>query len=329
MMKKLTTIAAALTALAIGLVSNAPMAGASAPSGPVVATYKVTPGFYTLATGLNAVWALQGDEYHNGQLYRIDPKSHGMKLVANLSFPVGGMSVAYGSVWVSDYFGNAVWRLNSNGQVQARVDVGYQPQWLHAAFGAMWSSNHHGASLSRIDPTTNSVVATVPAGAPGVFRSGPQGLTDDGTNLYVVSSNQQALQAVDPTTNTTTTFGPIDDVGCGPLAAIAGVVWSVDACSGAFYELSTDGVEKDVVPSAAGAPGGITTRSGELWISDDRTFNPDTFQGSDAVLEQLDPISGEVLRTVPIGGDALDIVSGFGDLWVYDSVASTVRRVQV
>jgi streptogramin lyase len=219
--------------------------------------------------------------------------------------------------------------LSSNGQVQAQIAVGQQPQWLHAAFGSLWVSNHHGASLSRVDPATNSVAATADAGAPGVFRSGPQGMTDDGTNVYVVSSNQQSLQAVDPATNVTTTFGPIDDVGCGPLAAIDGVIWSVDACSGAFYQLSTDGVEKEFVPSAAGAPGGITTRGDELWISDDTTSDPNTFQGSNAVLEQLDSISGDVLRTVPIGGDAVDVVSGFGDLWVYDSVANTIRRVHV
>ncbi|MFN2561558.1 MAG: hypothetical protein ABR571_09730, partial [Jatrophihabitans sp.] len=144
----------------------------------------------------------------------------------------------------------------------------------------------------------------------------------------VLSSNQQALQSVNPATDATTTYGPIDDVGCGPLAATAGVIWSVDGCTGAFYQLSAEGVEQLYLPSA-GSPGGITTRGSELWISDDTAFDQNTFTGSNAVLEQLDPLTGTLLRTVPIGGDAVDIASGFGDLWVYDAVANTIRRVTV
>ncbi len=326
MSKRLKTTLVALVALATGLTVAAPAANAKS---AVVATYKVTPGYYSLATGLGAVWVLDADEFHYGKLYRIDPVTHHMALAARLSFPAGGLAVAYGSVWVSDYFGNAVWRFSASGHVQAEIGVGLQPQWLHAAFGSLWSSNHHGASLSRIDPGTNSVVATVPAGAPGVFRSGPQDLTDDGTKLFVVSSNQQSLQSVDPTTNATTTFGGTADQGCGPLVAIDGFVWSADGCSGAFYQLAADnGSVHHVVPST-GVPGGVTTLGGQLWASNDTTFDPATFQGSDAVVERLDPVSGAVLRTVSLGGDATAVISGFTDLWVWDANASTIRRVHV
>jgi hypothetical protein len=205
--------------------------------------------------------------------------------------------------------------------------VGLQPERIHAAFGSLWASNHHGASLSRIDPVTNTVVDTVPAGAPDTFRSGPQGMTDDGTNLYVGSSNLQALQAVAPSTDGVTTGPSTDDVFCGPITAAGGFVWSVDPCSGAFYRLGTDGSSQQTIPSA-GVPGGITTRGAELWISDDQTFDPNTYQGSNAVLEQLDPVSGAVLRSVAIGGDATEVTSGYGDLWVYDANASTIRRIQ-
>jgi hypothetical protein len=325
-MKRLASVAAALTALATGLLINSPVAGAKA--GPVLATYKVTPGFYTLATGLNAVWALDGDEYHDAVLYRIDPQSHGMKLVTTLPFAGASLEVAFGSVWVSDYFGNEVWRLASNGHVQSEIGVGLQPQWLHAAFGSLWVSNHHGASVSRIDPTTNTVLDTVQIGAPDTFRSGPQDMTDDGTKLYAASSNLQSLQSVDPSNDVVSTGPSVDDAFCGPLAAAGGFIWSADGCTGAFYQLGTDGSEQQVIPST-GVPGGVTLLGNQLWISDDTTFDPDTFQGSDAVVQQLDPATGAVLRTVTIGGDATYVRSGFGDLWVWDANASTIRRVSV
>jgi virginiamycin B lyase len=326
MTKRLISLAAALVATATGLLLSSSPAGAKA--GPVVATYKVTPGFYSLAAGLNAVWALDADEVHNGELYRIDPYSHGMKLVTTLSFPAGGLTIAFGSLWVTDYYGNAVWRLGANGHVQAEVAVGLQPQWMHAAFGSLWVSNHHGASLSRIDPATNAVIDTVQVGAPGTFRNGPQDLTDDGTNLYAVSSNLQSLQAVDPATDAVSTGPSVDDQFCGPLAAAGGFIWSADGCTGGFYQLGTDGSEQQVIVST-GVPGGVTTLGQQLWVSNDTTFDPNTFRGSDAVVEQLDPVTGAVLRTVAIGGDAADVTSGFGDLWVWDSNASTIRRVHV
>lgn len=302
-------------------------AAADARTDPVLATYQLAPGFYELAHGHHAVWAANIDEFDDGQIYRIAPdRPHPLKLVRRMPFPVGGLAVAFGSLWVSDYYGNAVWRLDAHGRTEARIATGLQPQWLHAAFGSMWVSNHHGASLSRVDPATNTVQATDAAGAPGAFRSGPQDLTDDGTNLFVASSNQQALQLIDPTTDTTTTADATDDVFCGPLAAVGGYVWSVDSCTGAFYRFASDGSVEQTIPSA-GLPGGVVAVGSHVWLSDDTQVDPDTGVGSAAVLTERDPATGEVLRTIDVGGDALDITKGFGDLWVYDSYANTVRRV--
>jgi streptogramin lyase len=313
-------------ALVAGLVVGAE--GAGAHPRHVVATYSLPAGFYAVDAGPRAVFALNADEFHFARLYRIDPTTGVMRMIRRLPFPAGGMTIAFGSVWISDYFGNAVYRLGANGHVQDEVGVGLQPQWLHAAFGSLWVSNHHGASLSRIDPATDNVLDTVQVGAPNTFRSGPQGMTDDGTQLYAVSSNLQSLQTVDPTTDAVGTGPSVDDAFCGPLAAAGGSIWSADGCTGAFYQLAPDGTVQQTIPST-GLPGGVTKLAGQLWISDDRSFDQDTFQGSNAVLRQLDPATGAVLRTVAIGGDATDVTSGFGDLWVYDAVASTIRRVDV
>jgi virginiamycin B lyase len=329
--RKPATAIAAAAALTAALLVGAPSAGAR--PGAVAATYKVAPvipgnGSYALEAGLNAVWALNADEAQHAQLYRIDPASHGMKLITTLPFPAGGLSVAFGSLWVTDYFGNAVWRLSPNGQVQAEIPTGLQPQWLHPAFGSMWVSNHHSGSLSRVDPATNQVIATVAAGAPDTFRSGPQDITDDGTKVYVDSSNLQALQSVDPATDTVTTPTSLDDQFCGPIGAIAGYVWSVDGCTGTTYQLGTDGTMRRAIAST-GVPLSLTTAAGQLWIGDDTTVDPDTGQGSNAVLAQRDPVTGALLRTIAVGGDASALASGFGSLWVFDISANTIRRVSL
>ncbi|MGN6608834.1 MAG: hypothetical protein ACTHMS_17715 [Jatrophihabitans sp.] len=321
------TAAIAATTVAAGLLLGGTV-DATARPGPVVATYKPAPGYYALAVGPDAVWALDADEYHDGVLYRLDPRSHAMKLVTTLPFPAGGLVVADGSLWVSDYFGDAVWRLAPSGRVQDEIAVGLQPQWLHAAFGSIWVSNHHGASVSRIDAATDTVVATVPAGAAGVFRNGPQAITDDGTRVYVGSSNQQALEAIDPADDIVTTPASVDDGFCGPIEAAGGAVWSVDNCSSTLYRLSPDGAVLDTFGST-GAPVSLAVQGATVWVGDDTVYDQGSGAGSSAVLEQRDAATGDLLRSVPIGGDAGALAVGFGDLWVYDGVANTVRRVHV
>jgi streptogramin lyase len=326
MKTRLIAVIAAFSTFATALLLNSP--AASATTAHVVARYRLTPGFYSMAAGRKALWVLDADETHYAQLYRINPRTGTMRRVTRLPFPAGGLVVAFGSLWVSDYFGNAVWRVGPRGHVQAEIATGTQPQWMHAAFGSLWVANHHGASMSRIDPETNTVLDTVQVGAPDTFRDGPQAVTDDGTNVYVGSSNLQALQSVDPSDDAVTTPDSSDDVFCGPTLGIAGVVWSVDPCSGAFYQFGTDGSVLRTIPSA-GVPGDIATLGGHLWVSDDTNFDPDTFQGSAAVLERLDPVTGEVERTVAIGGDATGVTAAFGDFWVYNANTNVIRRIDV
>src|SRR4051812_33463140 len=145
MIRKISLVASALAAA--GLMTGS--AEAVAQPDPVVATYHLAPGYYSLDVAARAVWAVNADEFHYGRIYRINPRTNRIRLITALPFPAAGISIAFGSIWVSDYYGNRVWRLSHSGQVQGRMRVGLQPQWLHPAFGSMWVSNHHGASLSR------------------------------------------------------------------------------------------------------------------------------------------------------------------------------------
>ena len=65
------------------------------------------------------------------------------------------------------------------------------------------------------------------------------------------------------------------------------------------------------------------------WIGTDQTVDPDTGQGSDAVLQGREPSTGALLRTIALGGDIRDVESGFGSLWVYDNDANTIKRVDL
>ena len=60
--------------------------------------------------------------------------------------------------------------------------------------------------MSVIDPTTNTVTATINVG------TAPHGMAFDGTNIYVTEYGDDTVSVIDPTTNTVTAT---IDVGTG------------------------------------------------------------------------------------------------------------------
>lgn len=60
---------------------------------------------------------------------------------------------------------------------------------------AVWVSNARDDSISRINPVTNQVVATVPVGG------GPMGLVSAGGALWVANFGDSTILRIDPQTN--------------------------------------------------------------------------------------------------------------------------------
>lgn len=324
------TMGAALAALMVAGIAAAPAAEARTTS-PVIKSWRVSASSHVaIAAGPTAIWVANADEYHNATIYRVNPSNNLITQVTTLRFPIGDLAVGFGSEWVSDYFGNAVYRLGPTGGVQARIPVGLQPQWIHMAFGSVWVANHHDGSLSRIDPTSNTVTATAAIGEPGRFRNGPQDITDDGSKLFAVSSNLPQLQTVDPATNAVSTAsGPNGEDGfCGRLVFAGGQLWSVDNCSQTTFLLGTDGTINRAIMPASGFPTDVTVLGPDVWLSVDYGTNPTNGFGMDGTLERRDAATGDELATVPLGGDIQTVTAGFGDLWVWDAAANQVRRVQ-
>lgn len=298
-------------------------------------TFRLPAGGYQMEAGLGAMWIVRSDEFHDTLIYRIDPIANTRHLVGHLTFPGGaGVAVGYGSLWISDYYGNAVIRVSPTGKVQARIPTGLQPERVHIAFGSVWVGNHHGHTVTRIDPRTDTVLATDSAGDPTQFRDGPQDITSDARMIYVGSSSLPVLQSIDPATNLTTTPPErTEDQFCGPLTFIGGSIWNSDRCTNTLYQISPAGiVRSQITYGPTFGPTGPqvlaqTRFEGNLWVAVDETYNFDMSTGSHGVLEQRDPEDGELLGTVRLGGDVSEISAGFGSLWIFDRGASTVRRV--
>ena len=97
----------------------------------------------------------------------------------------GGADVllAQGSLWIANQSALNVTRVDpQSGRVLATIPVGDGPHSLAAAHGAIWTSNEYGGTVSRIDPAANTVTHTYSSGG------SPHGLAVVGKDLWLSSA---------------------------------------------------------------------------------------------------------------------------------------------
>src|SRR5579875_2683250 len=119
-----------------------------------IAAVQLPKNFYGLCSGSGAVWAVSDDESTHSVLYRIDATTNSVTETVALGFPAAFCTVADHSIWITDYLGNALYRYDLTGHEQARIPTGLQPQFVHYAFGSIWTADHHSHRITRIDPAT-------------------------------------------------------------------------------------------------------------------------------------------------------------------------------
>ncbi len=143
-----------------------------------------------VTAGTSSVWATS---FFSDTLSRIDPVTGNIaQVVAGPDGP-GGVAEAFGSVWVAGYENGEVWRYDpATLAVTAKIPgVGPGIEDLKASATTIWTANSAGASISRIDPSTNKVTHTVAVGA------GPRQIATADAYLWVSNLDAGTVQRVD------------------------------------------------------------------------------------------------------------------------------------
>jgi hypothetical protein len=175
---------------------------------------------------------------------------------------------------------------------------GTQVLGLALADSAIWAVSYDTSALARIDPATNTVVATVevPGGASAAGL--PSGL------WVAAYGNPGHLYRIEPETTTIALTADVGDLCCD-LTEGGGLVWALDRAGQVF------GVDPDsgqVGPSLPveldlNAHNNVVFSGGFVWVSSDTTK-----------LFRFDPVSGE--RTAfDVGGGVPFLESRSGLLW--------------
>jgi YVTN family beta-propeller protein len=172
-------------------------------------------------------------------------------------------------------------------------------------------------SLAGIDVRSDRVVAVVPVGSlpgPVAFGSG---------SLWVANAGDQTVSQVDPVALRTLRTLTLGAAPTG-IAASSDAIWVVESRLGAssvavrridpqFDALEPPQSLGNVVP---GGPGSVAAQGNAVWVAP-----------SSGLLAQLDGSSGGILQQLDPNASPAGIALGNGAVWVTDSDANSVTRV--
>jgi YVTN family beta-propeller protein len=225
---------------------------------------------HDLSFGEGGVWVSQQET-----VARFDPATG--KLKARVPITVHSNYVpilaAEGSVWVADPAEEVsiVMRIDpaTNKVVGQAIKVGQEPLFLVAGGGSIWVGSHDSKTVSRIDPKSNQVVATINTG----FEV--HGLAYAEGSLWVANYHGHTVVRVDPTSSQVSGKPATVGYSFEAISAGEGMVWSApdrfanDAEKGNDKITRIDARTGEVygILHTGGTPSDVKVGTGEVWVA--------------------------------------------------------------
>ena len=181
------------------------------------------------------------------------------------------------------------------------------PRDVEAGFGSIWVSNGPSRSVTRIDPTTDRVIAKI------YFDDPPSVLAVSADAIWVTSFPGVSVTRIDPVTNLV--VGTVDPGGSGPvgIAVFDGYVWVANHKGNPTGSMAKiDPAKMKVVDlihlgsASDSGPQWIAVGAGSLWVG---------VVNIDAVV-RIDPIKDTIVAMIPVIFDCGEIVANDHDVWV-------------
>ena len=299
----------------------APSASPTLPSPRTLEPESVIPvpgALIALADGDARVW-VTSDE----QLVAIDTATGAIS-----AFPVpipdgswSGLELLDGSLWVGNYHEGVVYRVNpEDGEILAEIPVGNEAVSITAAAGGLWVRTEGAITWQahRIDPATNTVVATIDSG--NAIAAGHD-------SLWFSQRGADRIIRADPVTGETIAVIQVpQDHDCG-VATSADSVWAScldpDRIVGSVVRIdpATNEVAATIRTDAAGA--GAFEVEGRTWLA--------TLSAEGGAFMAIDLETNLVEKVLLVGPDFdpdNPVVAG-GWVWIANDSRDEVYRFPV
>lgn len=215
-----------------------------------------------------------------------------------------------GSLWVTTEgpTGDAPWavqRLDSATGDVVRIPVD-GTCGLTTSPGAVWVGAGRLGTISRIDPETNQVVATIRTGMNACDPQFALGF------VWAASDEAGMIWRIDPATNNVAAslraaLGP-DDYFTLLLAFDS--AWAIDD-EGDLLRVDPATMTVAATIADVGSPTDVDSGAGSVWVADWGTDGQ-----PDGALSRIDPATNTVIATIPVGMNPGPILFAGGYVWV-------------
>jgi streptogramin lyase len=262
------------------------------------------------------------------RVVRINTKTGKTTKSIRLRGPAIAVASGLGSVWALDS-GGTLYRLDpKRAKVTKRIGLNVAAAYnIWIGGGSVWVAADQGASVVRVSPKSNRVVARIEAG------DGPASMAFDGGTAWVVNHRDTTVDRIDLATNKSsllTTLGGVEDRAPERMTFSHGSLWitgrgtdllKVDPATGAVQrtiEIGASGI--DLV--AAGDKLWVPTRSDEVDQTGFPTMN---------ALKRVAMTSGAV-STAARATSRLDVhglVADGAAIWIADNRRGRLYRVSI
>jgi YVTN family beta-propeller protein len=255
-----------------------------------------------LAVGAGSVWVANlGDN----TVTEIGARSRRVRGTVSAGIAVDGLGAGPSGVWVADSDRSLARVLDPDFRTVAR-SVRLDPakgdpqeaRPMAVTADAVWIAGS-GREITRLDPETSRIVATVPIG------NEASGVAVGAGSVWVSDSTDGTVTRIDPRTNQIAETIPVGG-GVSGIAVGAGGVWvtvpledrvkRVDPASNAVIDTVRVG----------GAPGALAIGAGAVWVTSRRG----------GAVTRIDPATARVTRTVQLGHSPRGVAVVDGAVWV-------------
>jgi YVTN family beta-propeller protein len=201
------------------------------------------------------------------------------------------------------------------------LPVGFQVAGVAAGTSGVWVANGRAAGVARIDPRNNQVVAFIPVAEPSLSCDRCWGAVATRGNVVWAAMNAagRVVIRIDPSLNE---IAETVEVGVLPSALAVdedGVLWLTATLENTVVRLDPR-VAGAVARTAVHMPSGIVAGREAVWVTAGKP-------GANGQLIRIDPRTGVVVATIPVGRDPNALAVGDRDVWVANEADHTISRI--
>ena len=245
-------------------------------------------------------------------LVEVATDSDAVAAVAPLSGPPGALASSAGRLWVADPVAEQVSVEGSaSGDDVDRIRLGAEPGSIVSGYGALWVASSVGATVTRVDPVTESVTQTI-----RLRGADLDAIAYGFGRVWVADAVDDELFEIDPATGSPQRTVALD-LQPSAVAIGDGGVWVAGYDDATVERLDPQSGRVTHRVHVGAGPSAIALGAGSVWVAN----------SLDSTVSRIDTVSGRVTATIPVGSGPAALTATHTAVWVSNEYAGTVSRI--